>query len=305
MQNDLYAIPKTDVPKLVELWNAAAPHDQLSQSTLIEKTFGDPRFAPELCYVSKCPDGVIDGFIASVATRIGQASAVCIKMVAVRAPRQRLGIGRVLVRRVESIASELGVLQVRVGEGSPNYLTPGIDSRYTDAIGFFTNMDYRVTGETHDMQCDLNQPFDTAADEIALVESQSVVIRRAKESDQKGVVQFLQARWPPWIAEVMQAFRQNPISLHLAEKDGVIQAFSAYDCNNFGTGWFGPMGTDESVRGLGIGAILCKRCLNDIRNQGHPSATIPWVGPISFYENAVDAKVSRKYIRMKKSLEQI
>jgi GNAT superfamily N-acetyltransferase len=33
-------------------------------------------------------------------------------------------------------------------------------------------------------------------------------------------------------------------------------------------GWFGPMGTHPDLRGLGIGSILLKRCLKDMKRNG-------------------------------------
>jgi GNAT superfamily N-acetyltransferase len=55
------------------------------------------------------------------------------------------------------------------------------------------------------------------------------------------------------------------------------------------------MGTAESARGLGIGAVLLRRCLRDLRSTGARSAEIGWVGPKRFYSLAVGAAVGRVF----------
>jgi len=52
----------------------------------------------------------------------------------------------------------------------------------------------------------------------------------------------------------------------------------------------------------GIGAVLLKRCLNDIQAQGLERAIIPWVGPVDFYARHVGAVVHRRFHRMVKRL---
>ncbi len=59
--------------------------------------------------------------------------------------------------------------------------------------------------------------------------------------------------------------------------------------------WFGPMGTAESTRGLGFGAVLLRRCLRDLRANGARRAEIGWVGPKRFYLLTVGATVGRVF----------
>ncbi|MFV1981354.1 MAG: GNAT family N-acetyltransferase, partial [Rhodothermia bacterium] len=101
-------------------------------------------------------------------------------------------------------------------------------------------------------------------------------------------------------SEISNCFSNMPVSLHLAFRDEALVAFSGYDGNNVGTGWFGPMGTAESARGAGIGGVLLKRCLADIKAQGKHEAIIPWVGPVGFYAHHVGARISRVFLRLEK-----
>ena len=112
---------------------------------------------------------------------------------------------------------------------------------------------------------------------------------------------MLEAHWPAWVPELEAALANEPASVYLAERGSGVVGFAAYDANNPGTGWFGPMGVVESERGSGLGCTLLKNCLDDIRGQGLDAATIPWVGPVQFYERCVGAVVSRTFDRFEKS----
>jgi GNAT superfamily N-acetyltransferase len=67
-------------------------------------------------------------------------------------------------------------------------------------------------------------------------------------------------------------------------------------------GWFGPMGTLESERGRGIGSVLLKRSLADMKTAGLVTARIGWVGPVRFYARSVGARVERVYWLYRKTL---
>jgi hypothetical protein len=62
------------------------------------------------------------------------------------------------------------------------------------------------------------------------------------------------------------------------------------------------MGTLESERQHGIGTVLLKRCLADLRTAGHGSAQIDWTGPVRFYARAVGARIDRTFWPYQKSL---
>lgn len=182
----------------------------------------------------------------------------------------------------------------------PNYLTPGLDVRYTMAMLFFLKHGYERFGETYNLTVDLTgQTFETERAEAALA-GRGVTIRRARPDDQVALTALLEIHWPAWKAEVDKSLLPDPPSLHLAFYDDQVIGFSAYDTNNLNSGWFGPMGTDPDYRSLGIGEVLLKRCLGDQKDQGHRSAIIPWVGPISFYAHHAGATIDRVFYRYEK-----
>ncbi|NND72252.1 MAG: GNAT family N-acetyltransferase, partial [Rhodothermales bacterium] len=187
------------------------------------------------------------------------------------------------------------VRKIRLGEAAPNYLTPGLDPRYTHAMVFFERRGYKRFGETWNLCVDLEE----LTDDPPWLDP-DIIVRRATKSDRPKIMRLLEKNWSAWKPEIGRTFENEPVSLHIALHSDNVVAFSAFDANNFGTGWFGPMGTDPEYRGRGLGALLLKRCLYDVKAQGHSTATIPWVGPIGFYCKHVNATVDRVFYRYEK-----
>ena len=290
-----------DIEELLALWNRNMPFDQLTPELLEEKVWDDKDYNPGTALVVEHENTLIA--FAMGLNRTGMPEPMSyIKLMVVDEKYQYRGIGTRLLREVEAQLKAGGAERIRLGESAPNYLMPGLDPRYTRALVFFEKHGYRRFGETWNMEADLSkQDFDTSQEEKRLAE-RGIEIRRAIMGDFEDLEVLLQQHWPSWIPEVQRSLLNYPISLHIATLDGKIIAFSAYDCNNFNTGWFGPMGTDLQYRGLGIGGILCRRCLADIKAQGHRFATIPWVGPIAFYLRCAGAEISRVFYRLEKTL---
>jgi hypothetical protein len=62
------------------------------------------------------------------------------------------------------------------------------------------------------------------------------------------------------------------------------------------------MGTDAAERQHGIGTVLLKRCLADMKSAGLETARIGWVGPVGFYARVLGARVERVYWFYRKAL---
>ena len=277
-------------------------YDPLTPALLREKVWDDPHFDPELAIVAQeGPDLV--GFGMARLWPTPEVLRGTVKLLCVAPERRREGLGGEILRQLEDGLARRGAEVVRIAEAAPNYLTPGVDVRYTPGWLFVQKHGYRQIGEAVNMDVDLaGQSFDTSEAERQL-DAKGVTVRRAGDSDREVVQAFLAEHWPAWSPEIDNTFRQQPISLHLAFRAGDLLGFSAYDANNVGTGWFGPMGTAEAARGLGIGGVLCLRCLADMKAQGHAHATIPWVAPVGFYAHYADAHVSRVFHRFEKRLD--
>lgn len=267
-----------------------------------EKTFDDPDFDPELVLLAKENEEIIGFMMGVIRNHKNLGKIGYIKLAAVKATERRKGIASKLYEIIEEKFKSENCEKVRVYESHPNYFQPGVDPFYTEAICFFERKGFRKFNDTSNLICYLTgQIFDTSLEEKKL-ESEKIYFKRAEKSDYEQVMNFINQEFELWENEVNVAFKNEPISLHIALFENRVVGFSAFDTNNFNTGWFGPMGTSQEMRGKNIGGILLKRCLKDQQSQGHQAAIIPWVGPIPFYSHYCGAKVHRVFWRYEKNL---
>jgi mycothiol synthase len=294
--------PSDQLDKIVRFWNNNVILDPITIEILKEKTFSDPDFDADLNLLVE-ESGEILSFMQGVIRTIASDKKMgWIKLFATDTKRRRQRLATTLFQQIEQKMKNDGVTVIRLIDSVPNYFQPGLDPRYTEAIAFSHHHGFKRFADTANMEVDLeHQDFKADLVELELA-SQGIFIQRAKNEDLPLVLELLNQYFDHWIPEVKIAFENNPISLHIAQNLGKVIAFSAYDTNNLNTGWFGPMGTDPECRGKGIGRVLLKRCLNDIKNQGHNKAIIPWEGPISFYLHHVNAKVTRVFWRYEKEM---
>lgn len=288
------------LPKLVDFWNRNAIYDPITVELLYEKTFGDTHYNPEMTLLAMEKGNIIcfmQGLIRPVDQDLKRGY---IKLFATDINRRRQGLATMLLKKIEEEMKLRGVKTLRLLDCNPNYLQPGIDPRYTEAIAFAERNKFKRFADTSNLEVDLqSQDFDTSREEQQLVQ-EHIFIRRATRADWPLVKELILNHFKAWLPEIQTTYKNNPISLHLAEFNGKIEAFSAYDANNLNTGWFGPMGTNPILRGKGIGGILLKRCLADMKKQGHRISIIPWVGPIPFYLHYAKAKLTRVFWRYEK-----
>jgi ribosomal protein S18 acetylase RimI-like enzyme len=297
----LRPVASADAAALLALWNRSAPYDSLSPGLLREKVWGDPGFTPDLALVAE-DGGALVGFGMGVCWGPPNETRGTVKLLCVAPERRREGVGGALLARIEAGLAAQGAEAIRVAECSPNYLVPGVDLRDTPGWLFVQKHGYAQVGEAVNMDVDLAADDWATADAEAALEARGLAVRRAETADRDAVMSFLDLHWPAWKPEIARTFENEPVSLHLGFRDDRLLGFSAYDANNVGTGWFGPMGTDPTERGLGIGGVLCRRCLRDLRAQGRERATIPWVAPVGFYAHYAGAAVSRVFHRFEKAL---
>jgi GNAT superfamily N-acetyltransferase len=142
--------------------------------------------------------------------------------------------------------------------------------------------------------------LDTDADEARLGAA-GFEIRRLAQAEAAAFEAYLLERWSPsWRTEAMRSLRRNPVSTHVALRDDRIVGFASHSVS--GPGEFGPMGTNQELRGQGVGAVLLKRCLADQREAGFAECDIQWVGPKGFYADHVGARISRCFWQYERAL---
>jgi GNAT superfamily N-acetyltransferase len=211
-------------------------------------------------------------------------------LVVVRPAERRQGLGRQLLSTVESA---LGVPEMRIAGNPPCYGWPGIDVRYTPALCLAEAAGYQRDRIAWNMTAPLHEVPEPGS--VAGLE-----IRRATEADLPALLPWVASTWNGvWEWEVSQSVGRNRAGCHIALRDGVPVGFAAYGALR--PSLFGPMGTDPSAEGLGIGRVLLRRCLLDQRAMGLDSAQIGWVGPVPFYARAASAYVDRVFFLFHKS----
>ncbi|MCD6373951.1 MAG: GNAT family N-acetyltransferase [Caldisericaceae bacterium] len=292
---------ESDIIPLLNFCNRNMAFDQFTEPLLREKILEDPDYSPENVLIYQEDDQIL-GFIDGVTREINNEKIGYVKLMVVEKKYRRQGIGTQLYQELENRFKKLGMQKVRVYDVPFNYFMPGIDPRYTPALAFFEVQGFKRFADTSNMVVDLtNQSFETKEQEKELL-GQGITIKRADYQDRDELLSFIEEYFPLWRYEVMNAYNSIPIAIHIALVGDKIKAFSAHNGNNFGTGWFGPMGTHPDLRGKGIGSILLKRCLRDMQNWGLEKSIIPWVGPIRFYSYYVNAVVDRVFWRYEKKV---
>lgn len=289
-----------DAPAILDIWQQSTTTDPLTHSLLKEKAWEDPDFRSEWTVLAEHRGQVVAMALAVVRKRSHPRGHL--KLLAVAPFCRRQKIGSLMLRRMEEQLLAHGCATARLDEAAPNYLNPGVDTDNEIALAFFRHHGYREIGVAVHQRVELAaRNWSQAACQVQPVDAK-IQIRRAEADDLVPVKEWLGQTWPAWIDEVAQAFRNDPISVHLAFHESAVMGFAAYDANNRGLGWFGPMGTDARFQGHGVGRALLYRCLHDQWQQGYEHAIIPWVGPVDFYQRTCNAVMWRSFRRMEKPL---
>ena len=227
-----------------------------------------------------------------------------VDLIAVDPAHRRRGVGRALLARIESALAGLGAGEVLLAGNPPIYAWPGIDVRYTPAICAALATGYEQHATAWNMTADLTPgslalaPTGPAEARLASV---GVTVRRAGPEDVAALTAFARGHFDAgWSAEITHSVGRPGAGCHLAERDGEILGFAAYGSSR--PSWFGPMGTAPAARGLGVGGVLLRRCLQDQHASGLTSAEIGWVGPVPFYSANAGARIERVFFLYRKQL---
>jgi mycothiol synthase len=292
---------KDDFNQVLALLNRSLEFDKFTSALLEEKLFADPSWDPELCFVVGS-ENHLTGFIQGVHRDVRGVRLGYVKLFAVDPLERRKGVGSMLYKTLEEGLIRKNSEVIRAFDVPLNYFMPGIDPRYTPALCFFERMGFLRFGDTSNMSVDLRHQSFSISKEQAELEKEDILLTRAGEADMDELLSLIDTEWALWRHEVKIAFASQPPAVFIARAQGKIKAFAAHNGNNLGTGWFGPMGTHPDLRGKGIGGLLLKLCLEDIRSMGLEVAIIPWVGPVSFYAWQVNAQISRVFHRYQKKI---
>jgi mycothiol synthase len=232
-----------------------------------------------------------------------------VNLLAVGPEARRQGHATALLTAMERRLGQVGAGDVLIGGATPRFAWPGIDVRYTAATCFAEARGYVRQREAVNMTVELDAVaaagrLATELDEKRLA-GHRITVRKLTEADRARITPWLATWGGTWREETLSTLDQvagsedSTTGTYVAVlRDGAADAeyvgFASYGVNR--RDWFGPMGTGGELRKLGIGSVLLRRCLNDMRELGRlRTAQIGWVGPIGFYARAVDAYLERVY----------
>jgi mycothiol synthase len=245
-----------------------------------------------LSVVAEAAGEVTGACYGSLRARPGRTTLGYIDLLAVAPAAAGRGTGRALLDAMEAQLAGRGAEELVIGGHPPVYLWPGIDVRYTAMICLAGRAGYERYADATDMAVDLSTGDLTRGDLTA----GGITLRRATRTESPALTSWLRAGpWgqSTWPEEVAATLDREPVTCHVACRDGQYLGFACH--GSVRAGWFGPMGTLDAERGLGIGASLLRRCLADMRAAGQQTAMIGWVGPVRFYARTVGARVDRVY----------
>lgn len=297
-----HPLQRNDLKYLVDLFNEQFVYDKITEEILHEKVFHEEDYDNDLNFLVK-KDNVLSGFASGYVREYENKKVGWIKLIAAVDQKDPGPIFADLFSKIESKLIMKGAVTIRFLDSFPNYFVSGIDPRYTSIIALLHQRGYEKRRDNVQMTTDLTtKNFSTLTAENQLFYNHNISIKRASESDKNRVMELINIDFKAWRQEIAMAFQKERLPLHIAVKDKKVIAFSNHSCNNIGQPWFGPMGTTEKAQGKGIGEILLKRCLQDLKDAGHKKAIIPWVGPIAFYFQKCNAEVTRIFWNYTKSL---
>lgn len=135
--------------------------------------------------------------------------------------------------------------------------------------------------------------LDRASERTDHVGEQGITIRHAMAYERELILDWVRQSFgvdgSTWAGECEVALSRVPASCHIATRDGELLGFACFDAT--ARGMFGPTGTDEKARGLGVGAALLVASLAAMREAGYAYAVIGGVGEhvSGFYQKVVAA----------------
>lgn len=283
------------------LYNQFAKHDNLPLETFKSKTVEDPDFDPELA-LAVWQDDAPEAIAMAVCRNEADGLAAGFKFFGVAENRLRQGLMTSLFNTLEERLKERGVSNVGIGFTRPNYITAGLDPRYTPAASFLMRRGYQKGGDVFNMDVDLTaSDFSTDVLENKLLQGGITVRGLLPEEDSLLERAFeVCGSSEGWRYQVRTAFRQSPPAVIVAFQNDDPIAFACFD--GVRPGWFGPMATAQSARGEGIGTATYLKCLQMMKERGYNTCVINAVGPLPFYARTSAAVVSRVFWLFSKQL---
>jgi GNAT superfamily N-acetyltransferase len=187
------------------------------------------------------------------------------------------GLGHELLRAAESDLD--GARTITVGADAPYFLFPGVPVEETSLCCLLERHHYAREETNYNIDIPLT----------GLPPDPGLAVDPRRQ-DRPEIEEWMSRHWPNWRAEVLRAFDQGSLLLRRDQHD--ITGFCAYDVNRSGT--LGPIASRPDLIGQGVGAPLLLGALHRLRNAGHHTIEVLWVGPMVPYAR-VGGQVGRLF----------
>ena len=123
-----------------------------------------------------------------------------------------------------------------------------------------------------------------------LFENEGIIFRKPIAPEKSVITDWVTSNFSPnWADEVNVAFANLPVNCFKAQRGQSLLGFACFECTS--KNFFGPTGVLSSERGKGIGRVLLVKALQSLKEMGYTYGIIGGVGPASYYEKVVNAKI--------------
>jgi len=266
-------------------------------------------FDPDLSIVATNDEGKVIAFFMMVLRRSNVLSrkVAVLKFFVVKKELRLKGLGtNIYSRLINTIKSSKQTsfrMKIEAMRAQPDYWLPGLDPRHTEAFFFLKKQGYKKGWEFIDLCLDLR----SVSDDQPPSELNGYKISRATVNNKNELVPlkfmpkpYQLAFWPD---EIELSLRNDPITTFIVQDPrGRIVGWASHSIQYPGS--FGPTGVKKSERGKGLGSLLLKWCLWDLKSKGMKKCQILWVegDTIYFYMKSVGARICKIYWGMSKKL---
>ncbi len=218
------------------------------------------------------------------------------------------GIGtylyNLLLDRVKNSKYKCYRMKLDVMVSIPDYWFPGLDPRHTEALFFLKKHGFKKKHERINLCVDLEHFPDVEPPS----ELSDYKISRIVDKDKNELVplSFMPKVYQmiSWPQEVASSFQNDPKTTFIAQdiRNGKILGFATHSVGFPGA--FGPTGVNKNIRGLGLGSLLLKWCLWDLKQMGFQQCIIRYVSENTayFYLKSVGAKICEIYWTMERRI---
>jgi len=278
-----------DLPLMRRLAATSFDLEPTGRAALVDLLFHRPPGDPSLRLVAIVDDSPVGFAFGSVHDETGYLDGLAVE----EAVRRR-GVGTALLNAIEDSLTRAGAEHFAIGRNSWFYAWPGIDLGYTAGLCFAERHGYRRVSVVQNMDVSLDRWLPGRAEEVLDRHGRKATVRRAEPADWPALETFVREQFTEvWCHETRLALhRQNP-GIFITSRDERITGFACYGV--YRADWFGPLAVDPQSRGEGLGEALLLLCLDDLAAAGVAVAQIGWIGPMRFYEKAVDARCARVF----------